>query len=91
MGQVDATNGELSLSTFGLLELNCGGICHEQVDLGKPGKSAILAAFSTSKIAKNVRVQKVRFSPPLKHGLKVQLRRAPTFVCSGNFFNKCRK
>ena len=91
MGQVDATSGELSLSIFGLLELNCGGICHEQLDLGKPGKSPIWPAFSTPKIAKNVRVQKVRFSPPLNHGLKVQLRGPPTFTCSSNFLKKCRK
>ena len=61
-GPVDATNGELSLSTFGLLELNSGGICHKQVDLGKPGKSGIFHVF-TFRIAKNVRVQKVHFFP----------------------------
>ena len=63
-----------------------GGICHEQLDLGKPGKSEILT-FD----AENVRVQKVHFSPPLNHGLKVQLRGPPTFTCSSNFLKKCRK
>jgi hypothetical protein len=35
-GPADATRGKLSLSTFGLLELKYRGICHAQVDLGKP-------------------------------------------------------